>query len=127
VTLVLPRRRNRGDHDDVRFIRPLLVILSATLMAAHFLRTGSWTAVAIILALPLLLLVKQAWAGWMLRVLLIAGAIEWVRTAAVIARQRIEAGDDWLRMAVILGAVAAVTALAAALVRVRTPAAVSAS
>jgi hypothetical protein len=96
-------------------------------MAAHFLRTGSWTAVAIILALPLLLLVKQAWAGWMLRVLLIAGAIEWVRTAAVIARQRIEAGDDWLRMAVILGAVAAVTALAAALVRVRTPAAVSAS
>jgi hypothetical protein len=76
--------------------------------------------VAIILALPLLLLVKQAWAGWMLRILLRAGAIEWIRTATVIARQRIEAGDDWLRMAAILGAVAAVTALAAATVRIQT-------
>jgi hypothetical protein len=48
---------------------------------------------------------------------LLVGAVEWLRTLAVLAAQRIAAGQPWLRLAVILGAVALLTAAAALVFR----------
>jgi hypothetical protein len=72
----------------------------------------------LILLSPVLLLVRAPWAGWTLRVLLLIGGLEWIRTLFRLAGERRAAGEDWARMAVILGVVAVLTFLAAWVVRV---------
>jgi hypothetical protein len=76
--------------------------------------------VALSLALPLLLLVQERWSVRAVQAGLVLGALEWVRTLALFAGQRMEAGRPWGRLAVILGVVAALTALSALAVKVPT-------
>jgi hypothetical protein len=99
-------------------LRALPVVLSALVLAAHFYRSRSLPLVAISLALPLLLLVGERWSARVVQAGLLLGAVEWIRTLAFFAGQRVEAGRPWGRLAVILGAVAALTALSALAVRV---------
>ncbi len=47
------------------------------------------------------------------RLLLLAGACEWIRTSVALAGVRIQLGEPWTRMVVILGAVALFTAMSA--------------
>ena len=98
--------------------RALPVVLSALLLAAHFYRSRSLALVAVSLALPLLLLVRERWSARVVQAGLVLGALEWVRTLAFFAGQRMEVGRPWGRLAVILGVVAALTALSAFAVRV---------
>jgi hypothetical protein len=95
------------------------IVLSALLLAAHFLRGGQAALVAISLALPLLLLVRRPWAGWLLCGGLALGSLEWLWTLVEIARVRIAMGEDWLRMAAILGTVTFITGASALLTRSR--------
>ena len=95
------------------------IVLSAIVLAAHFLRGGQVVLVAISLALPFLLLVRRPWAGWLLSVTLGLGAIEWVLTLVDLAQLRIAAGQPWTRMAIILGTVAGITAASALLPHTR--------
>ncbi len=90
-------------------LRLLPVILSALLLAAHFSRHGVLLLTILSVAFPLILLVRRSWVPLLVQTVLILGALEWVRTLVTVARQRQAAGDDWLRMAVILGVVAAAT------------------
>ena len=90
-------------------LRLLPVILSALLLAAHFSRQDLLPLAILSIAFPLVLLVRRPWVPLLVQMVLGLGALEWIRTLVTIARQRQAAGDDWLRMAVILGAVAAVT------------------
>jgi hypothetical protein len=76
--------------------------------------------VAASLSLPLLLLVRERWSARAVQAGLLLGALEWVRTLAFFASQRMEVGRPWGRLAVILGVVAALTALSALAVRVPT-------
>jgi hypothetical protein len=100
----------------------ILVVVSALVLGAHFLRTGAWPLVAVSLGMPFLLFVRRAWGPRLLAVLLFVAGFEWTRTAWGLAQSRRVAGEPWLRMALILGAVAAVAFLAAALVwRLRRP------
>jgi hypothetical protein len=85
------------------------VILSALLLSAHFSRHDLPLLSALTAAFPLVLLVRRSWVPSLTRWVLVLGTLEWVRTLFTIARQREAAGDAWLRMAVILGFVAAVT------------------
>jgi hypothetical protein len=85
------------------------VILSALLLAAHFSRHGLPTLVVLSLLLPLVLLIKRPWAARAVQAILVLAAIEWLRTLVVLMRARLAAGEDWVRMAVILGVVASVT------------------
>ena len=98
-------------------LRALPVVLAALLLAAHFSRGRSLALAAFSLALPLLLLVRARWAAVALRAGLVLGAAEWARTLAYYVDQRIGAGRPWGRLALILGAVAALTALAALAVK----------
>jgi len=99
-------------------LRALPVVLAALLLAAHFYRARIIPLAALSLALPLLLLVRERWSARAVQAGLLLGAVEWVRTLALFAGLRMEAGRPWARLAVILGAVAALTALSALAVRV---------
>lgn len=97
----------------------VLAVLACVVLAAHFLRAGLLVPMAVALALPCLLLVRERWGVLVLRVALALATLEWARTAFLIARERQAAGRPWLRAGVIFGAVGLVTALAALLVRGR--------
>ncbi len=89
------------------------VLLGALLLAAHFSRADNLPLTLISLIAPVLLLVRRPWVVWAFQVALVVGALEWVRTLFAIAHTRQALGEPWLRMAVILGAVALVTASSA--------------
>lgn len=95
---------------------PLLApLLALVLLAAHFYRAAAWPWLLATLALLPLLALRRAWVPRVLQGALLAGAAEWLWTAALLAQQRLSLGQPWLRMALILAAVALLT-LGAALV-----------
>lgn len=97
-------------------VRLIPVVLSLWLLAAHFLRDQSLVYVFFILA-PALLLVRRPWVARLMQVLLVLGAAEWVLTLYGIAQTRLAMGEPWVRMAVILFAVALCTGLSALVFR----------
>ena len=107
----------------MKILRVVLIDLACLLLAAHFSRSGNYILVGVSLLLPLLLLVRKPWAGVTLRIALVLGGLEWVRTLVRLVSERRDLGEDWIRMAVILGVVALVTFLAAQAVRTTRPAA----
>jgi hypothetical protein len=88
-------------------------LLSCLVLAAHFFRGGHTNLMLAACAAPLLLVVRRAWATRIVQMILIIGALEWIRTLLSIRAIRIDEGRDWQRMAIILGAVAAFTFLSA--------------
>ena len=93
------------------FLLLIPTLLSFLVLAAHFFR-GSHTYLMFACCLaPLLLLFRRTWATRLLQVLLILGALEWVRTTLQIQAIRMETGRDWQRMAIILYSVAGFTFL----------------
>jgi hypothetical protein len=96
------------------------VVLSLLVLAAHFLRSGNLFMVVIILALLGFLSVPRAWAARTIQIALLVGGAEWIRTLVVLARARAGAGEPALRMGLILGGVALLTALSALVFRTAT-------
>jgi len=90
-------------------VRLLPVLLSALLLAAHFSRNDVPVLVAASFAFPLLLLFPRRWAARLVQGVLLVGGLEWIRTLVTLAAGRREAGEDWARLVLILGAVAAFT------------------
>jgi uncharacterized membrane protein len=101
------------------------VVLSVLVLGAHLLRRlASWPllgphsfAAALVLAggaciaIFALLAVRRRWAARTVQALLLLGMVEWVRTLVVFSRERIAAGEPYLRLVVIIGSVALFTAL----------------
>ena len=65
------------------------------------------------LGISLLPLIPRPGARLAHRLLLLAGACEWIRTSYLLVGVRIQLGEPWTRMVVILGCVALFTAVAA--------------
>lgn len=101
----------------MNLVKLLPVIFSFLLLAAHFYRAGQVVLAAVSLALPFLLFLKEAWVIRVVQAALLLGSIEWVRTLYIFAQQRIEFGQPWTRLAIILGSVALFTALSALVFR----------
>jgi hypothetical protein len=100
------------------FVPPFVALL---LLGAHFYRAGwTWLAAAAV-ALTLLLAVPRPWAARTVQAALVLGAVEWLRTLATLVALRLAMGQPWLRLAVIVGAVAALTLVAAWLIQRRAP------
>jgi|GEM_PF-1898870 len=117
-----PQRHDRSDMPDSSLdLRAsaylILPVLACWLLAAHFLRDDQLVLTAACVLLPLLLAVPRAWAARTLQVLLAVGALEWLRTLAAIAAQRIAMDQPYLRLTVILLGVALFTAAAALVFR----------
>lgn len=101
-------------------MKPILLSLpglALLVLGAHFYRTGELLLVGgCVLLLPLLA-VRRAWAVRVLQAALLAGTLEWLWTAALLAQQRLAMGQPWQRMALILAAVALFTAASALVFR----------
>jgi hypothetical protein len=82
------------------------IVLSLLLLAAHFLRYGETLAVILALALLGLLFVRKPWVARTIQVALLAATAEWLRTLLQLALERMHAGVPFMRMVVILSAVA---------------------
>jgi hypothetical protein len=93
----------------MNFLRLLPVFLSALLLAAHFFRSGLMPVVVLALVFPALLIFKRAWAARLVQAILALGAIEWLRTLVLLVAQRQAVGQNWTRLAIILGVVALFT------------------
>jgi len=95
------------------YIRLLLPAMALILLAAHFYRAGLLLPALLSAALPVLLAVPRPWAARSLQLALALGTLEWLRTLAAFATERMSLGQPWLRLVLILGAVAAFTLAAA--------------
>lgn len=100
-------------------LRLLPVVLSALLVAAHYLRAGSLLAVGLCLAVPTLLLVRRTWVPRLLQGGLAFSVFVWLWTAWEIVQQRMALGAPWTTAVIILGGVAAWTAGSALLFETR--------
>lgn len=96
-----------------------LTMVSGVLIAAHFLRSGTYPLVLLGLAFPFLLFLKKPWLNRVVQLLLILAAARWVYTLLLLVAQRQLTGQPWTRMAIILGAVALLTLLSALAVHPR--------
>jgi hypothetical protein len=96
-------------------LRLVPVALALAVLAAHFYRAQSWILLGVTVALGPVLFIRAPWAARVLQAALLAGTVEWLRTAAVLIAVRQSFGQPYARLAAILGTVALLTALCALL------------
>jgi len=94
----------------MNILRLLPVILAFGLLAAHFSRANMPPAVVVSLIIPFLLLIRKPWIARSIQILLMLGALEWIRSMFGYIQVRKEIGEDWGRLAIILVSVALLTA-----------------
>jgi len=87
--------------------------LALLLLAAHFFRAGLIPLTALCVVLVALVFIRATWTVRTLQIVLALGTLEWLRTAWFFATARAAQGQPYGRLLAILGAVTAVTALAA--------------
>lgn len=92
-------------------LRLLPVILSFLLLGAHFYRSGMLVLTSLSLFILFLLFLRKRWVPRLFQVLLVLGALEWLRSMYFFIAMRIAWGESWTRLAIILGTVALLTAL----------------
>ncbi len=81
------------------------VVLSLLLLAAHFLRAGVMVFVLLVLAVLGLLAVRRPWVARIVQVVLVLGALDWVRLLIDLTRERLAMGQPVVRLVIILGSV----------------------
>jgi hypothetical protein len=97
----------------VPFKRLLPAVLALLVIAAHFYRAELPFLVPVCVGLVALAFVRLAWVPAVLALALALAAGEWLRTLLLLVSERIEAGQPYLRLVVILLAVTLFTLLAA--------------
>ena len=95
------------------------IVLSLVVLGAHFMRYGNTIGVACAAAVIGLLFVRKAWVARVAQVVLVLGALEWVRTLYSLTQVRIALDQPYERMVLILGAVALMTFCSALLFQSR--------
>ena len=97
----------------MKTLKLLPVIFSMLLLGAHFYRAGHFLLAGGALLSLGLLCIRRPQTIWLMQGLLAAGSVEWLATAIRLVADRQAQGLPWLRLAVILGAVALCTLLSA--------------
>ena len=95
----------------MRIVQRFPPTICALVLGAHFLRSGNILLMSGALGLLPLIFLDRPWGKTAIRLVLGLGALEWLRTLMVLRASRIETGLPHLRMTVILGLVATLTAL----------------
>ncbi len=75
-------------------------------MAAHLFRANMIILMFISILIPFILIWKNRFSIIVVQISLIIYGIEWIITMLNLISIRIETGENWLRMAIILGVVA---------------------
>ena len=86
-------------------IRIIPLLLAATLLASHFLRSGNLILTVLCLLAPLLLLIKKQWSWLLLQGLVYLGVFIWLNTTVGIIQHRILWGQPWSRVLLIMSGV----------------------
>jgi len=81
--------------------------LSLMLLAAHFFRAQQVLLAALALGLVLMMVWRRPWVLRVVQAALLLGALEWLRTLWMLVMERSAMGQPYVRLAVILGLVAA--------------------
>ena len=76
------------------------------LLAAHFSRADNNILAILALGIPFLLLIKKKWVIDVLQGVSYLSAVVWLYGGYQYIQLRIEAGDDWLRLLLIMGVIA---------------------
>lgn len=79
------------------------------MISAHFYRHYNYPLMILSIIVPFLLLIKKRWILITVQVFTLGGAGVWINTIIEIADERRNYGEPWIRMVVILGAVALFT------------------
>ena len=95
-------------------------ILSSLLLGAHFLRSSAFGLMWMAILMPFLLLIKKRWVLITAQIYLYLGAALWLLYTYNKIQERIFFGDDWVRLAIILGIVAAFTVFSGLLLNRKT-------
>ena len=82
------------------------IFLSLFLVGAHFLRSGSIVLSLLCFFLIMLLFIREPLVARIIQFAMLCTTIEWLHTAYTMISSRIDGGQPWLRLAVILGCVA---------------------
>jgi len=93
----------------------LPAVLSLLLLCGHMLRQGLLLLIPLLFMLLPLLILPRGWVARLWQIVLILGALEWVRTAIFLAVERQDAGEPWLRPVLILGGASVFTFVSAVL------------
>lgn len=88
------------------FMKILPIVLCSLLMAAHLGRANMFVLQIVSLLIPFILIWKNKISARAVQLFLILYGFEWIRTIVYYARIRSENGEDWSRLAIILGVVA---------------------
>ena len=86
-------------------VRLLPVFFSTLIFSAHVSRHGAQIIAIIILIILLTLFYKKEITIKIWTVYLIIMAVEWTRTMALIIMGRIQSGQDWTKIPIILGSI----------------------
>ena len=84
----------------------LPIIICSLLMAAHLGRANMFILQIVSLLIPFILIWRNKISARVIQILLTIYGFEWIRTTIYYVRVRIENGENWTRLAIILGMVA---------------------
>lgn len=93
------------------FLKLLPVILSSLILGAHFSRANLLSLTILCVLILLILFIRASWVPRVLQLFLYLGTAEWLRTLFTLIDARQALNQEWLRMAVIIAAVALFTLL----------------
>ena len=102
----------------MNIVKLLPIFLSSILLGAHFFRARMYLPLVVSLVVLFVLLVPRRWAARLVQIVLVLGALEWIRTALMLVMARQAVGQPWTRMAIILGFVAVFTAASSLVFRI---------
>jgi len=101
-----PPLENNMKKRLIIFAQLLPVILSLLVVGAHFLRSGWFPLTFLCLVLICSLIVREPFIPRIIQFALFLSSMEWLRSTFVLTSDRINAGQSWTKLAVILGCVA---------------------
>lgn len=82
-----------------------LIGINFITFAAHFSRAGMGLLSILVLILPFILLYKKKISLQIVQAVMVLAGIEWIRTAYQYITQRMDTGEPWLRLSMILSVV----------------------
>ena len=88
-------------------------VISFILLSAHFYRAGYIWVSFLFLIFPCIYFIRKKWPIYVSFLALLSGAAVWLYSAAVAVMDRMSEGDPWVRMLLILSAVAGFTVFSA--------------
>ena len=102
-----------------RVLAYLPIVLSLVVLGAHFMRYGNEIGVVGSAVLIALLFIRRPFVARVVQAALVLGALEWLHTLYQLMQVRIALDQPFMRMVIILGVVAAVTACSSLLFQLR--------